>query len=103
MQEILKTKQEGDVRSVCEKCEMWINKKCGGCFVGFGYKGSYDGSTQLLDEGEEWDELCSTICRDEDIAVGRLRPLGLFSHTFIRNKGEQDGREGVAPCKRGNP
>lgn len=102
MPEIQKVKQEGDVREVCEKCTEWKLNKCPGCFVGFGSNGNHEGGTVLLSEGEEWDEMCSTICRDEDIAVGRLRPLGLFSHTFIRSKGEQDGREGDAPCKRGN-
>lgn len=68
----------GDVREVCRSCDIW-KKGCEGCKVGTGYN----------------ETGCSTLCRYEDIAVGRLEQVGLFTWQYKQEfqKDEQEDEQ----------
>lgn len=69
----------GDVRETCRRCVAFL-KGCPGCIVG---RGDINGH-----ETEEW-ECCCPICRDEELAVGRLVQVTPLYWRKIRSEKEE--------------
>lgn len=59
----------GDVRGACKQCSAYL-KGCPGCIIGKGDINQHN--------TEEWNETCSTRCRDEEAAVGKLVQVSAY-------------------------